>query len=521
MNASSRRAVAALAAAALAAPLLLASAPSAASSPGDRSARDAAALSRTLVREASAKDALRHLRKFQAIADAAGGDRVAGSPGYDASAAYVHRKLREAGYRVEYQRFDFVYTQTLEEKLSVVSPAPYDVAISALTYTRSTPVGGVRARLAAVPVDEDGTTGCEPEDFASGDYTGKVALIKRGGCAFAVKQQRAAAAGAVGALIYNNIDAGYGPLSGTLGEPDAAKIPTGGVSRTDGERLAADLAVGPVTVSFEIRQLQENRSTSNVIAETRGGSAADTVMFGASLDSVHAGPGINDNGSGSAGLLDVALKLAKQERKPRNRVRFAWWSAAESGLVGSHHYVSALTPEELRRIRLYLHFELIASRNGGMFVYDGDDSDGANTQLAPAGSELLERDITGFLDRRGRPHEGTPFVARFDYGPFLDAGVPAGGTFAGGEALKSPAQAAVFGGIAGVAFDPGYHGSGDTIRNISLPRLDENIDVIAHTVGTYAHDLGALRRPAAAPAPAAPARTDAARPGPDGYGVTR
>ncbi|MCT4353748.1 M28 family peptidase [Streptomyces sp. Je 1-79] len=496
MNASHRRAAATLTAAALATPLLLASA-SPASSQQDRPGKDAAALSKALVREASAKDALPHLRKFQAIADSAGGHRVAGSLGHDASAAYVYQQLKKAGYNVSYQRFDFVYTQTLAEKLSTVTPAPRDIEIRALTYTKSTPVGGVRAEVAAVPVDADGTTGCEPGDYAPGAFNGRIALIKRGGCAFAVKQEQAAAAGAVGALIYNNIDAGYGPLSGTLGDPAAAKIPTGGISKAEGEKLAAELAAGPVNLSFEIRQLQEKRSTNNVIAETKRGNAADTVMLGASLDSVLAGPGINDNGSGSAGLLDVALKLAKKEKSPRNKVRFAWWSAAESGLVGSHHYVANLSPLDKREIRLYLNFELIASTNAGMFVYDGDNSEGANTQTAAAGSDRIERDITAFLGERGLPHAGTPFVARFDYGPFLDAGIPSGGTFSGAEALKTPAEAARFGGTAGVAFDPNYHGAGDTLENISMTTFDSNIDVIAHAVGTYAHDLGSLKQPVA------------------------
>ncbi|MDX2680708.1 M28 family peptidase [Streptomyces sp. NY05-11A] len=331
----------------------------------DDPGKAAAKLSKTLVREASAEDAYKHLQKFQQLADSAGGDRVAGSPGHDASAAYVYKLLRKAGYRVSYQKFEFVYTQTQAEKISVLSPTPGDVQIKALTYTKSTPVGGVTADLAAVPVDADGTTGCEPGDYAAGAYTGKIALIRRGGCSFAAKQEQAAAAGAIGAVIYNNIDAGYGPLSGTLSDPAAARIPTGGISKADGERLAAAAAEGPVTISFEIRQFQERRATDNVIAETRGGDATDTVMLGAQLDTVPASPGINDDGSGAAGLLDVALKLAEKEKHPRNKVRFAWWSATESGLVGSDYYVAHLAPLAKQQLKLYLHFEMIDSPNYG------------------------------------------------------------------------------------------------------------------------------------------------------------
>ncbi|MGA5044507.1 M28 family peptidase [Streptomyces arboris] len=508
MSASVRRSVAALAATALVAPLLLASASPASAQKGseqDRAGQDAAALSRALVRDASAKDASKHLVALQAIAQATGGHRVAGSLGHEISAAYVQTLLTAAGYRVSSQKFDFIYTETLAEKLSAVSPTPFDAEIKALTYTRSTPVGGITAQLAAPPVDADGTTGCEPGDYAAGAFTGKIALIKRGGCTFGVKQEQAAAAGAAGAIIYNNIDAGYGPLSGTLGDPATVKIPTAGLSKPDGDRLAADLAQGPVTISFEVRQLQETRTTKNVIAETRGGDAASTVVLGAHLDSVKAGPGINDNGSGSAGLLDVALKLAKKEKQPRNKVRFAWWSAAESGLFGSAHYVDTLTPAERQKIKLYLNFESIASPNYGLFVFDGDNSDGLNFPEGPTGSAQLERDITTFLGNRGLPTAGTPFIGRSDYHPFVLAGIPSGGTFSGMEALKTPAEAAKWGGEAGVAFDVNYHAAGDTLRNINTKAFDINIDVIANAVGTYAHDLGSLKNPPAAGRQAAPA----------------
>ncbi|WP_418957942.1 M28 family metallopeptidase [Streptomyces tritici] len=493
MNASHRRAAATLAAAALATPLLLAASPaSAAPDPGKQASKDAVKLAKKLVREASATDAHKHLEQFQAIADSAGGHRAAGSLGHDASAAYVYNQLKKAGYNVWYQKFDFQYTETLAEKLSVVSPAPRDIEIKAMTYTKSTPVGGIKAELAAAPVDADGTNGCEPGDFASGTFTGKIALIKRGGCTFAAKQENAAAAGAVGAIIYNNTD---GALSGTLGDPAAGKVPTGGVSQAEGEKLAADLAKGPVSLSFEIRQLQEKRSTNNVLAETKTGNAANTVMFGAHLDSVTAGPGINDNGSGSAGILDAALKLAKAEKKPANKVRFAWWSAEENGLLGSEHYVANMSELDKKEVKLYLNFDMIASPNYGLFVYDGDNSDGVGAGAGPEGSAQLERDITDFMDKRGLPHEGTDFTGRSDYGPFIEIGIPSGGTFTGAEGIKTAKQAEKFGGEAGVAYDVNYHAAGDDISNINMTAFDANIDVIANAVGTYAHDISSLKRP--------------------------
>ncbi|MET9426354.1 M28 family metallopeptidase [Streptomyces sp. NPDC003036] len=492
--------MATLAAAALATPLLLASASPASAGrltpdAGAGAAKDAAKLSKKLVREASAKDAYKHLEMFQRIADSAGGHRAAGSLGHDASAAYVYQQLKKAGYQVEYQKFDFVYTETQAEKLAVVSPSPRAIDIKAMTYTASTPVGGLKAAVAAVPAPATDTTpGCEATDYATGTFTGKIALIKRGGCTFADKQSQAAAAGAVGAIIYNNTE---GAMSGTLGDPAVGKIPTGGITKADGEKLAADAAAGPVEVNFEIRQLRETRSTNNVIAETQRGNAANTVMLGAHLDSVTAGPGINDNGSGSAGLLDVALKFAKSKEKDRttNKVRFAWWSAEENGLLGSEHYVEQLSELDRKEIKLYLNFDMIASPNYGLFVYDGDNSDAVGAPAGPTGSAQIERDITTFMDARGLPHEGTDFTGRSDYGPFIAVGIPSGGTFTGAEGTKTAKQAEKFGGTAGVAYDACYHAACDDIDNISMAAFDANIDVIAHSVGTYAHDLSSLRKP--------------------------
>ncbi|MGW3625103.1 M28 family metallopeptidase [Streptomyces sp. NPDC000880] len=485
--------MATMAAAALATPLLLASAsPSAAHrhSPGEQASKDASKLAGKLVAKSSATDAYKHLEKYQQIADTTDGHRAAGTLGHDASAAYVYQQLRKYGYDVSYQQFDFIYTETQAEKLSVLTPAPLDIEIKAMTYTKSTPVGGIKADLAAVPVDA--TTGCEPADYASGTFTGKVALIMRGGCTFGEKQAAAAGAGAAGAIIYNNAD---GALSGTLGDPATGKIPTGGITKAEGEKLAADLATGPVNITFEIRQLQQKRVTNNVIAETRGGNAANTVMLGSHLDSVTAGPGINDNGSGSAGLLEVAQELAKSKSKPANKVRFAWWSAEENGLLGSEAYVAQLSALGKQEIKLYLNFDMIASPNYGLFVYDGDDSDGVGAGPGPVGSAQLERDINEFLDKQGKPHEGTDFTGRSDYGPFIEVGIPSGGTFTGAEGIKTAKQAEKFGGTAGVAYDSCYHAKCDTISNIDMKAFAANIGVIANAVGTYAHDLSSLRKP--------------------------
>ncbi|MFJ8085438.1 M28 family metallopeptidase [Streptomyces sp. NPDC096205] len=487
----SAAATATLAAAALVSPLLLAG-PATAEAHRTSWADRGDALAGKLVKEATAKDAFRHLRVFQAMADRNGGTRAAGSKGHQQSAAYIEAVLTAAGYKLSRHEFDFVYTDEIAETLAVVSPQPRDIPIQLMTYTASGPEGGVTADVAVAPVDADGTHGCEAADFAGNTFTGRIALIKRGGCTFAVKQANAHTAGAVGAIVYNNTE---GALNGTIGDVTAGKIPTGGITQADGETLAAQAAQGPVKVTLDIRELHENRKTFNVVAETRGGNAADTVFLGAHLDSVSEGPGINDNGSGSAGILQVALELAKSQYKVKNKVKFAWWSAEEFGLLGSEAYVASLTDEQRKQIKLYLNFDMIASPNAAYFVFDGDDSDATGAGPGPEGSAQLEKGITDFLDSKRIPHEGTDFTGRSDYGPFIEVGIPAGGTFTGAEGVKTEAQAAKYGGQAGVAYDVNYHAPGDDIHNINMRALDVNVDVIADAVGHYAYDLAPLTRP--------------------------
>ena len=184
-------------------------------------------------------------------------------------------------------------------------------------------------------------------------------------------------------------------------------------------------------------------------------------MAGAHLDSVQDGPGINDNGSGSAALLETAIQMSKV--KPNNTVRFAWWGAEESGLLGSEHYVEQLTDDEIGDIALYLNFDMIASPNYMFGIYDGDDSGNtAPTGFIPPGSAQIEDVFEAFYDSRDLPSQDSEFSGRSDYGPFIAVGIPAGGLFTGAEVHKTAAEAALYGGVAGAAYDPCYHRSATT-----------------------------------------------------------
>ncbi|WP_158888564.1 M28 family metallopeptidase [Amycolatopsis anabasis] len=456
---------------AAAAGLVIAGAPGAAAQPSAAQPADPA-LAKQLAQKVTANGINRHLVALQRIADTNGGTRAAATQGHAKSAEYVAGKLEAAGYAVTRQEFPFTYSETLAEKLTAGGA---NVPIVLMVYSPSTPVGGITAPLAVVPVDE--TLGCEAADY--GDVKGKIALIKRGACSFAQKQQAAAEAGAIGAVIYNNAE---GALNGTLGDPANAKIPTGGITQADGEALAKQNGA-PVTL--ELRSLTEQRKTYNVLAETKTGRKDNVVMAGAHLDSVPEGPGINDNGSGSAALLETALQLGSTP-KVNNAVRFGFWGAEEFGLVGSTYYVNSLPFEQQLDIALYLNFDMVGSPNAGYFAYDGDDSDQVGAGPGPYGSAQIEKLLVDYLGTKGVPVEGTDFTGRSDYGQFIAVGIPAGGLATGAEGIKTAAQAAKWGGQAGIAYDPCYHQACDNLGNVDRVALDRNADGIAWGVATYA-----------------------------------
>lgn len=429
-------------------------------------------LAAELVRDVGVAGVYRHLRALQRIADTHGGTRAAGTPGFDASVHYVAGRLRDAGFAVSTPRFGF-RAHVVDAATLQVGGRP--VPVDPMEFTRSTPPGGVSGPLAVVPGE-----GCAAADYAGVPAVGAVALIRRGTCTFAQKQQVAADAGAIAAVIANNAP---GPFGGTLGGAAAARIPTGAISQADGDALARS-AGAPATLDLRVHD--EDRVARNVIAQTRTGRADNVVMAGAHLDSVEDGPGINDNGSGTAALLETALRLGARPGV-NNAVRFAWWGAEEEGLLGSDAYVTGLSAPQRQNLALYLNFDMVGSPNPGYLVYDGDDSDREGAGPGPAGSAQIEAAFTDYLgSRRKVAVEGTDFDGRSDYAAFITAGIPAGGLYSGAEGIKTPAQAAKWGGTAGEAFDPCYHQACDTIGNLDRTALDRNSDAIAWVTAGYA-----------------------------------
>ncbi|WUB14454.1 M28 family peptidase [Streptomyces platensis] len=228
----------------------------------------------------------------------------------------------------------------------------------------------------------------------------------------------------------------------------------------------------------------------NLIAEWPQGDATKVYMFGSHLDSVGAGPGINDNGSGSAALLETALTLAEQHPAMAARVRFGWWTDEEQGLNGSDFYVGSLSSAERSKIKAYYNFDMIASTNGGYFI-NHVNSTAAQPMKAYWDSLNLQ------------PEENTEGAGRSDDYSFEQAGIPTSGYAMGASARKTSAQAAKWGGTASRAYDPCYHQSCDTTGNINATGLNRSVDGIAYTLwklavtnSTPANDFSLATSPA-------------------------
>lgn len=435
---------------------------------------------------------LQHERQLQRIANQNDGTRASGTPGYEASMKYVSKTLRKAGYKVTIQKFTFPFSRDLAPaELSELSPTAKDFETGSYSYSGSGDVTGqiVPTNDLVIPAtpEPSSTSGCEASDFPTTPGGPAIALIQRGTCSFEVKADNAAAAGYDAAIIFNEGNPGRTDLSvGTLGAPKS--IPVVGLSYDDAVSLYEASQSGPVTARvFTSTESDLNRKTYNVIADSpRGKKKGETVVVGAHLDSVAEGPGINDNGSGSATILEIAEQMAakKYNKKLQRKVRFAFWGAEESGLLGSERYVDKLNTKQLNKIYANLNFDMVGSPNYVRFVYDGDGSD--TPDAGPAGSAEIEKVFTDYFKSQKLATAPTAFDGRSDYGPFIAVGIPSGGLFSGAEGIKTDAEAAVFGGTAGEPYDACYHSVCDTMSNLSTKALNELGDGAAHAVLTLA-----------------------------------
>ncbi|KAH6988117.1 hypothetical protein BKA56DRAFT_630062 [Ilyonectria sp. MPI-CAGE-AT-0026] len=428
-----------------------------------------------LQKEIKLKNLLAGSQKLQDFADANGGNRVFGSGGHNATVDYLYKTLKSTGY---YNVVKQPFTELYSAGTSTILIDGAEIESGIMTYT---PAGSFTGPLIAVP-----DLGCEASVYPA-EVKGNIALVSRGSCTFAQKSLSAKTAGAAGVIVYNNVP---GSLAGTLGNAFGAYAPIVGISQEDGTAILAALEAGDVTVGFEVDSVVEQRVNYNVIAETKGGDHKNVLVLGGHSDSVAAGPGINDDGSGTIGVLTVALALAKY--KIKNAVRFAFWGAEEFGKLGSYYYIKQIngSDTELAKIRAYLNFDMIASPNYIYGIYDGDGS--AFNLTGPAGSDVIEADFEKFYKKKGVPFVPSEFSGRSDYAAFIENGIPSGGLFTGAEVLKTEAEAKLFGGEAGVAYDINYHKAGDDINNLAHDAYLLNTKSIANSVAKYALSFRSL-----------------------------
>ena len=431
-----------------------------------------------------------HQAAFQAIADDNDdefypGSRAAGTKGYADSVEYVTDLMRDAGYTVTHDEFQFTFVFPVV--INQLTPVQADYPSGAYTGSGFGEVTG-----SVIPVDINlvppraSTSGCEATDFGGLNFTGPsdIALIQRGTCSFGIKALNAQNAGAEAVIIFNqgNDPTREALIIGTL-LPDGAAvtIPVVGGSFADGVALSAPGS----TAHIDVRE-PEPRTDVNVIAELPGTNTNNVVMAGAHLDSVGDGPGINDNGSGSAAILETALMMAKV--KPENTIRFAWWGAEEEGLIGSRAYVDGLSTAEKDRIAMYMNYDMVGSPNYIFKVYDANESSFPAPVGVPIpdGSIAIEDLYERYYTMVDEPYADTAFSGRSDYQAFILAGIPSGGLFTGAEEQKTPAEQAIWGGTVGAQLDPCYHSACDTYDNVNLHALDVNSDLIAFAQLTFA-----------------------------------
>ncbi|KAF5239527.1 hypothetical protein FAUST_4848 [Fusarium austroamericanum] len=398
------------------------------------------------------------LQKLYDIALDNNNSRAFGLPGYKASIDFVHKRLSHGDqFDISVQPFTHLFSQT--RKIALTGPEGEKVDAVSLQYNHGTPFpGGVTAPLVLIPIDDERGSGCFEDQWKGIDVKGKIVSIKRGKCHFINKLKLAKDNGASAAIVFNDNPAQTAG-SGSLGAENIGKLaPVGVITYDRGNAWADRLKSGEtLEINLIIDVITEKRETWQIIADTKEGDPNNIVMLGAHLDSVQEGPGINDNGSGVAALLSIAESIKQKSFK--NKLRFAFWGAEESGMIGSNYYVSNLSKEEASNIRFYYNYDMIASLQPYYIIYS--DSEAHKT-----GAQYLYE----YLTEHGYPAEYAPFGSSSDYIGFLELGIPSSGIFTG----------------AGPPQDVCYHTACDDIKNINKEAFLVNAKAAAYAAASLA-----------------------------------
>jgi Zn-dependent M28 family amino/carboxypeptidase len=417
-----------------------------------------------------------HLDKLSGIATGNNGSRAVGTPGYDASVDYVAGVLRDKGFDVQTPEFDKLVETDIGDPTLTVAGRRFPVTEASLLVI--TPAAGIKA----VTLRPQKPAGCNAADYGTVNVKGAIAIVDDSGCSVVEKHAAAVAKGAVGLLVVSDSAVpGLFPADYYQGLKSPVAI--------IGKDVDAQLRRTTAPVQLVLDAKANLVKVRNVVAQTKTGDAHNVVVTGAHLGSAPHSPGMNDDGSGVAAVLETAAQLGGSPTVT-NAVRFAFWGSDESDLEGPTKYVSGLDREHIADIALYLNFDMLASKNAGYFTYDGDQSGqpspGIPTASVPPGSAGAERTLAGYLNLAGVRPADMPLSRASDYGPFLTAGIPIGGITTGASQLKSAVQARLWGGQAGAPFDPGYRTPRDDVDNVNPQALAITGPAVAFAVGTYA-----------------------------------
>lgn len=440
-------------------------------------------LGRALAAKVGVDGIYTHLHKFADIAAANKGTRADGTPGYDASVDYVANFLRGKGFDVQTPEYERLTPGSTGNPVLDVGGRKLPVVQASLLA--STAPGGLNApSLHAVK-----PAGCAPGDYGTLNMRGAIAVVNDTGCSVVDKQNAAVARGAVAVLVLS-VPGPNGSPRGlfTPGYYEKLTVPVGVIGREANTELLRTGA--PVRLTLDGKSVAVK--SRNVFAQTKTGDQHNVVMAGAHLDSAPGNAGINDAASGVSALLETAAALGGSP-KIANAVRFSFWGSGAVGQEGATKYVRALAADPLNDIALYLDFDVLGSPNAGFFVFDGDQSGqpspGITADSVPAGSGGIERTLAGYVNLAGKRPAEMPLTLAGDYGPFLTAGVPIGGISTGTAQRKNALQARLWGGQAGVAFDPVRGAVGDTVEGLNRDALAVTGSAVAFAVGTYAQSL--------------------------------
>ncbi|ATY63036.1 aminopeptidase Y [Cordyceps militaris] len=412
------------------------------------------------IRVRELENVLWHLQK---IARDNGGNRAHGLPGFKASRDFVLERVQKRfGARLDTYVQEFNHTFSQVRKIELTGPSGEAVEVIALQYVSSTPLpDGVTAPLLDTPVDDTRGSMCFADQWEGIDAAGKIVLLKRGTCAISDKLKLAKQHGALAAVLYHN--AAGTPAGATLGAANVGLVvPVGLVTRDVGEGWSKRLAAGEkLSVKLLVDAIFEPRPGWNIISETKLGDPNNVVMLGAHLDSVQPGPGINDDGSGTAALLEIATSFQKYTGF-KNKIRFAWWGAEELGLIGSLYYTTHLSDAEKDKIKFYFNYDMIASPQPKFVVYADNEA-----------HEYGAIPLFEYLKAAGASPEYAKFGSSSDYVGFLNAGIPSSGLFTG----------------AGAPFDECYHQLCDNLNNINWDAYEKNAKAAAYVAAEFALNL--------------------------------